>query len=411
MRGWAQDPAPAVPLESAPAAASEKPTEQRVAALEAKILSLSQEQAATKAALDKAAKLKFSGYVQGRYERHDDADFGVDEKGNPRGTNRFLVRRARLKTVYAGDMSEFVLQIDAIGEGGIVRDAEASLVVDGATIGVPGGKDLKLKLTAGQFKIPFGHEILQSTSVREMPERTLMIRRLFPGERDRGLRFTADYKVLRFAVAIINGNMTTDPIYKTFDQTSFKDVVGRVGADFKWLAFGGSWHVGHTLKTTLGKPASGAMPAVPTSYERYARLRLGGDAQFQHEVPSIGQLILRGELVWTRDRNMDFSGVPAASCLNTSSLGWQGTVVQNIGKRFGAVVRVDQFDENRGVASACDARILSAAAQDKVTTVGGGVFVLPSANFKFTLAYDHIVEQGARRIGNDIITGQLQAMF
>ena len=113
----------------------------------------------------------------------DDSVSGVDSSGRVTNFDRFLVRRGRLKATYAGDNAEYMLQIDATGDGVVLRDAEATFVDTWTPLG--------LRLTMGQFKVPFGYEVLQSSSDREMPERARVIRALFPGERDRGVRLTA----------------------------------------------------------------------------------------------------------------------------------------------------------------------------------------------------------------------------
>ncbi len=92
--------------------------------------------------------------------------------------DRFLVRRGRLKATYTGENAEYLLQIDATGDGVVLKDAEATFVDTWTPLG--------LRFTMGQFKVPFGYEVLQSSSDREMPERAAVIRALFPGERDRG---------------------------------------------------------------------------------------------------------------------------------------------------------------------------------------------------------------------------------
>ena len=79
-------------------------------------------------------------------------------------------------------------RFDATGDGVALRDAEASFHLTNENPWFPSATQWELKLTMGQFKVPFGFEVLQSSGDRELPERTAVIRALFPGERDRGLR-------------------------------------------------------------------------------------------------------------------------------------------------------------------------------------------------------------------------------
>jgi hypothetical protein len=411
-------PAPAVDApaaETAPAQTAAPTVEDRLTDLEGKMEGLQESTAATDATVSSLKKLKFSGYVQGRYEWHDDAGAGVsnDTARAPRGTNRFLVRRARLKATYQGRLSEYVLQIDAVPEGVALRDAEASLFLDENVI--PSATPFELRFTVGQFKVPFGFELLQSSSDREMPERSAMIRTLFPGERDRGARIQAKYGIFRLAAALINGSafpaLTGGPTVSigTFDQSSFKDVVGRLGADLEFLVVGASAYYGHTINiANLGAPT--AMNA-NVGYLRYERVRLGADAQLYFDVPAVGGLVLRGEVIWASDSNLDYAGVAKNECRDIESLGWYATVVQNVGDHLGAVVRVDQFDRNTGIASTCDPALRNPTLSDKVTTIGGGLLVHVSGNLKGTAVYEHAIEQGSAKRDNDVFTLQLQARF
>lgn len=355
-----------------------------------------------------ASELKLSGYLQGRYEWHDDAHYGVDAAGKPLESDRFYVRRGRVKAAHRGELSELVLQVDATGDGVALRDAEASLVLDRAALG--GSRAWELKLTVGQFKLPFGYEIVESSSERDMPERTLTARTLFPGERDRGARALLRMDFVRAAIAWVNGNFTNDKIYGTYDQTGFKDVVGRLGVDFGVLAGGVSAHYGRVLVTKLGTAATATTPATPPSYTRFGRLRLGADVELRAATPGVGDLAVTAEVVLAKDTNKDFDGVPANSCLDVTSYGWYVGAVQKVGKRLGLVGRVDQFDANRGVDAACAAQAAAAEA-DRVTTIGGGVAVYLSANLKMNVVYEHIAEQAPRERANDVLTAQMQARF
>ena len=73
-----------------------------------------------------------------------------------------------------------MLQIDAVPAGVTLKDAEATLFI-------PGTKQ-QLSLTLGQMKWPFGYEGPQSSSDREFPERSRVVRDFLPDERDRGAK-------------------------------------------------------------------------------------------------------------------------------------------------------------------------------------------------------------------------------
>lgn len=348
---------------------------------------------------DAIEKLKFSGYVQGRYEWHDDANFGVDPVSRaPRGTSRFLARRARLKATYTGANMQYLVQFGANhGETVAVSDAEATFI-DTWT-------PLNLRITVGQFKVPFGFEVLQSSSEREMPERALVATALFPGERDRGVRLLSTFSVVRISAAIINGTGLNDRLYTHHDQTSWKDLVGRLGVDLGFLAGGASAYWGHALRTAL--PTA---PGTPPTYSRYDRLRLGADAQASLPTPRIGRTVLRGEVIWARDENIAFSGSLPDRCKDVRTLGWIATVVQRVGERRAIFLRADQFDPTRNVPDSCPGQLASFR-RDGITTFGGGVLLESFEKLRLTVAYAHVVEQQGQTVENDVLWTQLQAKF
>jgi Phosphate-selective porin O and P len=404
----------AAPPAATPAAPAAPALDERVAAVETKLAGTEETVGAMQASVDSFKKLKIGGFIQGRYEYHQDA---VDGWSNYKNENRFYVRHGYLGARYEGKNAEYFLQIDANNNDGVVlKDAEASLV-DTWT-------PLHLKLTLGQFKVPFGYEILQSDADREMPERAQVILSLFPGDRDRGLRLQGSYQMLRFNIAVVNGASfgQKDPsnyqgvVQNGYDPNGFKTVVGRVGADLGWLVGGVSGMWGRTLDTNV-LPNPTTTPPTVASYLYYEQLRLGADVQGYVDVPEVGGLALKGELIWARKRNLDYDLGPANDCLDRRSLGWMITAVQNIGPYLGVALRFDQFDPllSSTVDSRCSAAASPAAAiknrdADRLSRLGVAVLLFASANIKFTLSYEHPWEQGPA-VANDIVTAQLQARF
>jgi hypothetical protein len=371
----------------------------RIDGLETKLGGLEEAQSATEASVSSLKKIKLSGYIQGRYEHSQASLEGLKSDGkNPANADRFSVRRGRLKAVYEGKNAEFLLQIDATGDGVTLKDAEATFV-DTWT-------PFNLRLTVGQFKVPFGYEILQSSSEREMPERSAIVRAYFDGERDRGLRLTARYEFLRLAIALINGNGVKDTsvykgtsLYGTQDPDKFKDFVGRLGVDFSSIVGGVSGYFGRgPMATNVTAGATSSDPATIT-YDYMRRTRLGLDVQGYLDVPYLGGLALKGELIWGSETAIqNWAGVLGDPAKNVRKLGWILTAVQNVGESLAIVVRVDQFDPN------------TSKDKDKVTTVGGGVLVYASNNLRASLIYQHPIEEGTS-VDDDLLTAQLQARF
>jgi hypothetical protein len=403
--------------------------EEQIAGLQAKVDGLDETVSATKSAVDRLSKIKVSGYIQGRFESRANSANGVNAMGRPATTNQFLVRRGRLKTTYDGTNTEYMLQIDATGSGVVLKDAEATFVDTWSPLG--------FRLTLGQFKWPFGYEVLQSSGDREMPERSLVIRSLFPGERDRGARLTGKYENLRFALALVNGTGSQDAIYPANDQNTFKDVVARVGADFEWVVFGLSGYFGRAITTTLPTTRTAisgtdrnmdgtitpdeltiSSTAVPASYRRFSVARYGADVQLYFDIPELGGLALKGEFILAKNGNLDQGAVDPATmmpipkaCYDVTAMGGIVTLVQNVGEYLGVVLRLDTYDPrySKALDAGCTAQI-AASTGDRVTTFGGGLLLYGSANIKGTLIYEHIGDQGSPK-ADDIFTAQLQARF
>jgi hypothetical protein len=121
------------------------------------------------------------------------------------------LRLSRIETRWAGKINDrlgagFEIQFQESVEGSpekLVNDAFLEYyLTDHATI------------RAGQFVVPFGFSVQQSSWVRESPERPIFSGYFFPGERDRGVMLFGDFgflpaagfKDLQYAVGAFNGN-------------------------------------------------------------------------------------------------------------------------------------------------------------------------------------------------------------
>lgn len=362
--------------------------------------------------------LKVSGYVQARYEQNEASKAGVSASGSPGNTDQFYIRRGRVKVNYTGvRFTEVVLQLNATGRGLSLKDAEV-------TFKAP-LKGFKLEVTAGQTKIPFGFEILQSSSARELPERAKMVTTLFPGERDRGLKLRAEWRFLNAQLGVFNGNGTEDTATKlTYrvpedsngdgaldateleaasiqtgatlnfannDRDAFKDVAGRLGLDLPLTQKGkltaglsgyfGSWGVpdqgyvdleGEVVDTNL-------VTVLPKN-------RLGADFQLKYALlESLGATELRGELVmgsgiFEKEKQLD---VPVQ--------GFSATFVQALGKQLALAARVDHFDAD------------TESEQSETTSIEPALLYSPTEAIKLTLAYQLVQDfEGTDDAGNKI---------
>ena len=181
--------------------------------------------------LEKITKIKLSGYIQAQWLHYENPAIYPN--------NTFLVRRARIKIKYQPiEEVIFVLQPNFTVTGTVLRDAYVEL------------HDPWIKtfsLWAGQFNRP-NFAVEYSSSKREVPERSRVIRQLYPGERGIGvkLEITPPEFPLKVQLAVLNGNTfkVIDDIYGAnvnlwaVDFDPFKDLMTRVTYGFKLGGFG-----------------------------------------------------------------------------------------------------------------------------------------------------------------------------
>ncbi|HWW62006.1 MAG TPA: porin, partial [Thermoanaerobaculia bacterium] len=191
--------------------------------------------------VDALNKLKISGYIQAQYVNDQRSVNELSGAAATKNLDQFSVRRGRVKFTYQfGNTSRFVIQPDITTSGVVLKDGYVEYIEQWTP--------WHHTLTAGQFNWPFGFEIGYSSSFREMPERSRVIRTLFPGERDRGVQLSGlgMLEKFRYQVAIVNGTGTT----QAFDFNKRKDLVGRVGYTFGPLDLGASIYRGSDLVAT-----------------------------------------------------------------------------------------------------------------------------------------------------------------
>ena len=317
--------------------------------------------------VDNLNRMKLSGYLQAQYV-HDDSS--VDALTNPtttRNRDQFSLRRARIKFTYQfASTSRFVLQPDITSSGVTLKDGYVEFTEPWTA--------WRNTLTAGQFNWPFGFEIMYSSSSREMPERSRVVRTLFPGERDRGVMLSGRGFLDRFLyqVAVVNGTGTS----QSFDFNKGKDLVGRVAGTFGPLDIGVSAYRGTDLAATTAQPAG----------VEFDKERTGVDFQLVTPIPGLG---VRGEYITGKERGADVDG-------------WYAYLIQNIGTRHQFVARADDYDPNTDISNT--------AATRSTMTLGGSYIFHWDANSKVMLAYEH-PELEEADVDDDVVTLRYQFSF
>jgi hypothetical protein len=329
-------------------------------------------------------KVKVTGYIQARYEYHDDG-VSTPKKGNESDQsgllNRFYVRRGRAKVTYQANPNALgVVYIDASASGVSLKEAYVNLIEPKTGLG----------FTLGQFNWLFGYEISFSSSKREFPERAQWSLRLFPGERDRGLKVERAFLIsnkynLSLQAEICNGNGTSDSKFGANDPNKAKDFVGRAAFGLGQLDFGVSGYVGKQFNPT--DSATNVSSQRPSTTDK---IRYGADAQFFYELPKLGGGVLKGELVTAKEPK-DQSKPFKTGTKTRNVLGFDAVWAQNLGEKFQWISRIDYYDPDR------------ATARDQKIIYGLGLVYFWDGNSKVKLVYE-IPKTATKDVKDNIMT-------
>ncbi|MEI6454909.1 MAG: hypothetical protein WCO93_01355 [bacterium] len=355
--------------------------------------------------LAKLTKIKLSGYIQAQYQRF--------ENPSTYPYNTFTLRRVRIKFQYEPiNGVVFVLQPDFSPGSISLKDAYAM-------VNEPWLKTFSL--WAGQFNRP-NYEVEYSSSNREVPERSAVIRALYPGERAIGAKLEiAPPKIpLKFQFAVFNGNdgmtintkvynaasqkwdnLNVNPTNKDFDK--YKDLMARLTYGFKLGNWGGL-NIG--VHGYYGWIKSNSTDVLNSDYtynksvtvgQALNKSWIGAEAQVYFDL--WGGLTIKGEYIFGKNAYPGYSSDPynvftnssafnnagdtltltnlkttttqMGSSIERSFMGYYAYLIKNIGKRNQFAVRWDYYDPNTklsadqiGVAK-YDAKIADVVKNDK----------------------------------------------
>jgi phosphate-selective porin len=310
---------------------------------EGKITALEERVIVNEADLGKLNKIKVSGYIQAQWETYGKDLIKINEPDNT-----FYIRRARIKFTYEmTDGVKFVLQPDFSTGNLSLKDAYA-------VVNIPKIKDLTL--WAGQFN-RINYEVEYSSSQREILERSRVIRAIYPGEREVGvkLEYIGSGIPLKFQLMAMNGNFTGN---QPKDVDSKKDLMGRIVYSIKMpsaglgidLGFNG-YYGGNRAKTneyilnTIGVTDS----AFAGHY--LDKKWTGGEIQIFADV--LGGMSLKGEYVSGVNSSASTIALTATRTAKMADpnkiknfKGYYIYFVKNIGPRNQFVGRYDYYDPN-----------------------------------------------------------------
>ena len=315
--------------------------------------------------------LDVSGYIQAQFVSDERSQDVLTESGS-KNRDQFSIRRGRLTGAYQVTRStRIVAQTDLSSSGVSLKDLYVELTEPWTR--------WKNTLRAGQFIWPFGFELQYSASAREMPEQSLVVRTLFPDERDRGLQLSGRDAGERFGyqLAVVNG---TGVAYSG-DLNQEKDVLGRLAYTSRSIGIGASAYHGESLVATAANQAG-------TDFEKQ---RLGIDAQWN--TPLRG-LTVRAEYIGGKEP-------PAPNTVRQEShdvAGWYAYVIQRIGRKHQLVARLDAYDPDSDVAG------------DAIRTLGAGYVLDLDKHSRVMLAYE-MPRNEEDDIDDDVLTVRYQLKF
>lgn len=335
--------------------AQDATTNEKLSVVNDKVDGILERLANDEADLSKLTKIKISGYIQAQYQNFE----------NPallsKSQNYFSLRRVRVKFTYeAADGVKFVLQPDFSPGSVSLKDAYV-ILNDRWT--------KSFSLWAGKFNRP-NYEVEYSSSQRELPERSAVIKALYPGERAIGakLEFNPTSLPLHVQLALINGsedltissstgsNLNTT---ENADYDNFKDVMARVTYNLSLGNFGGLDFGAHGY---FGALKSNALKTLSSDYTTLTDIKSGDPlkrnwlgAEFQLFADVLGGLSIKGEYLAGKNATVGYApatGVAGAANFQNKFAGYYIYFIKNLGKKNQFALRYDYYDPNTDIKGA-----------------------------------------------------------
>ncbi|WP_394822525.1 hypothetical protein [Pendulispora albinea] len=372
--------------------------------------------------------VRFSGYTQADWVvfRQSSQDEVNAATGLPLNEDRFILNAARLRANVDHGLVTGVAEIDANTLNGMqVRpiDAEVSLRWPAREV-KPG--EAYFSATIGLFRSPFGFDTQEVAQRRPFLARSSFSEALFPGSYDLGLALRGGYRFFNYSLGIMNGDPIAERAFPGRDPNQSKDLLFRVGVEsnrdshlrveagfsgltgaglhkgtpatkdvFVWRDFNEDGVVDPTeIQVIAGAPA--------TPSERFTRFAIGADLRLSADIPVLGELMVRGEIV--RAKNLD-RGLQAADPVvvgrDLREVGYYVDIVQEvtpyamIGARYDRYNPDSDANEQSGVRlvardpSSSTVSVMVAARYYKGTTPRGAGAARAIYPARCIVQYDH----------------------
>jgi uncharacterized coiled-coil protein SlyX len=368
--------------------------------------------------------LTLSGLVQVDATARQSSADELRQSGDPLNQDRVMLRRGRLRlTGNHGPVSGLVeIDLNTVNGSQVrVSTAEAAYQIGTwltASLGIP--------------KIPFGFEVEQSDRDRLFVERSNVVRALFPGEYDVGARLGGQWRFLRYAVAVQNGEPAGERTFALRDPNQAKDITARAGV----VAPIGRLELSAGASVLTGRGFHAGTPATKdvlvwkdlnedgvvgpneiqviagqaaTQSASFDRFGVGADAALQIDLAPLGKLTVYGELIVAG--NLDRAVVlpdPVVLGRDLRELGYYAAAVYEPATWSALGVRYDRYDPD---ADASDLRSGSLVPSDSTLSTLAITAALRQAHGRLILEYDHNTNHSGRsasgaptNLGDDAVT-------
>jgi phosphate-selective porin len=311
---------------------------------EGKLNALDERVLVNEADLGKLNKIKVSGYIQAQWE-----SYGSDLEKSNGYNNTFYIRRARVKFTYeALDGVKFVLQPDFSTGNIALKDAYA-------VVNIPKLKDWTV--WAGQMNRP-NYEVEYSSSQREVLERSRVVRAIYPGEREIGvkLEYTGSKIPLKFQLMAMNGNFTGA---QAKDIDSQKDLMGRLVYSIKLpgagigIDLGANGYYGANLAKTnkYFKNSDGTADSLKREWSYLKKNWAGGEIQIFADI--LGGMAVKAEYITginstpsTVAASATMAQKKASPNIYNNFSGYYIYFIKNIGSKDQCIAKYDYYDPN-----------------------------------------------------------------
>ncbi len=336
--------------------AQETTVNEKITEVNDKLAGLAERLATTESDLSKLNKIKVSGYIQAQYQNFENPAIQPD--------NYFSLRRVRVKFTYeTTDGVKFVLCPDFTPGNFVIKDAYAVLNDHWTKA---------FSLWMGKFNRP-NYEVEYSSSQREVVERSLIIRTLYPGERTIGakLEYNPMNVPIHIQFALLNGadgltisnssgtNLNSSE-NKDFDN--LKDIMVRAYYNLSLGNLGGIDFGAHGY---FGSLKSNALKTLSSDYatikdvkigDAVKRNWIGGEVQFF--VDWLGGTSIKAEYIAGKNASIGYAPVaasgttaatPGVANFQNKFSGYYIYLIKNLGKKNQFAMRYDYYDPNTNI--------------------------------------------------------------